>query len=104
MENLRDLLRSSLASALDGLTPEDRISTCWPVVCGPAIAQRTRILSFTENTLQIAVFDAIWLQQMKDLHAKFLHDLPRISKVPVNAILYSVRPELFTAQEDKTHE
>ena len=38
MEDLKALLRSTLAESLKALSEEDRLAAAWPVACGRALA------------------------------------------------------------------
>jgi predicted nucleic acid-binding Zn ribbon protein len=97
MEAIRDLLRSTLAAALNGLSPEDRVHAGWPVVCGGAIALRTRVIAFTDGVLEVAVADGAWLRQMGSLREKLLREMPGVCGVPLTDILFRVRPAEFEA-------
>lgn len=97
MQPIRDLLRSTLSTALHGLSPKDRVSASWSVVCGAAVAARTRIISLENGQLLVAVPDGTWLRQMASLREKLLRELPVISAVPLSDILFKVQPAEFSS-------
>jgi predicted nucleic acid-binding Zn ribbon protein len=44
----------------------------WPVVCGSAVAERTRALSFLDGVLRVAVPDAGWKAELQVLAPQYL--------------------------------
>ena len=86
MEGMRDLLRSSLGSALRELEPVDRLAAAWPVAAGALLAEHGHIASYSEGVLTIAVEDTAWLHQLLSMRQQLTAELARIAKVPVSAI------------------
>ncbi len=99
MQPVRDFLRDHLASALNAHSADERISAAWPVVCGAAIAQRTRVLSCVDGIVEIAVPDGAWLRQMLSLREKLLRELPTACGIALTDILFKVRPEVFAVEK-----
>ncbi|MHB1022605.1 MAG: DUF721 domain-containing protein [Acidobacteriaceae bacterium] len=90
MDRMRDVLRTSIATSLRTMSPEDRLAAAWPVVCGQAIAERTQVLGLHGGKLQIGVADAAWQQQMQSMGERLKHELTRIAGVPLTDILFLV--------------
>lgn len=90
MEDMRSLLRGSLAKSLSALSPLDRLSAAWPVACGRAMAGRGSLASFAEGRLTIEVADAAWLVQMSAMRAQLLGELRRIASVDLREIHFEV--------------
>ena len=97
MEALRDLLRSTLSTVLNTHTEEDKVRAAWPVVCGSAIAQRTRVTGYAPGRLEVAVPDGAWLRQMGSLREKLLREMTPVCGVLLTDILFKVSPAEFEA-------
>ncbi|MBV9572522.1 MAG: DUF721 domain-containing protein [Acidobacteriales bacterium] len=65
----------------------------WPLVCGNAVARRTRAAAFTQGVLRIEVPDAGWRAELQALAGKYLAALNRYSRQAVKRI------EFVTAEE-----
>jgi hypothetical protein len=91
MENMRELLRSSLGRSLDALPALDRLTAAWPVACGPALARRGVLTSFEAGILQIEVADAAWMEQLLGMRAVLEHELARIAKVKLAGIHFELK-------------
>ncbi len=88
VQQLRDLLRSSLGSSLAALTPLDRLATAWPVAAGHAIAERSSVVRLEGSVSYVEVGDAAWLPQLRELTPRLRADLARISGVTLTDILF----------------
>jgi hypothetical protein len=67
----------------------------WPVVCGSAVAERTRALSFLDGVLQVAVADAGWKAELQSLAPRYLASINRYTVEAVRRIEFVVtRPEI----------
>ena len=49
----------------------------WPLVCGSAVAGRTRALEFARGVLRVEVPDAGWKREMQSLAPRYLATLNR---------------------------
>jgi hypothetical protein len=66
----------------------------WPVVCGSAVAERTRALSFEDGVLRIAVADLGWKSELQSLAPRYLASINRYTSEAVRKIEFVVvRPE-----------
>ena len=88
MQVMRDLLRTSLGKSLAGLSPLDRLATAWPIAAGHAIAERSEVTALEDGRATITVASAAWQTQLRSSAPLLQADLARISRVPLNAILF----------------
>lgn len=66
----------------------------WPVVCGSAVAERTRALTFLDGVLQVAVPDGGWKSELQTLAPRYLTAINRYTVEMVRRIEFVVtRPE-----------
>lgn len=66
----------------------------WPVVCGSAVAERTRALTFLDGVLRVAVPDAGWKSELQTLAPRYLTAINRYTVEMVRRIEFVVtRPE-----------
>jgi len=64
----------------------------WPVVCGAAVAERTRALSFVDGVLIVAVPDAVWRSQLQLMYQQYLAGMNQIAGQQVRNISFVVAP------------
>lgn len=62
----------------------------WPLVCGTAVAQRTRALDFADGVLQVEVPDTGWRNELRTLASQYLAVMNRYVSVPVRRIEFVV--------------
>jgi predicted nucleic acid-binding Zn ribbon protein len=62
----------------------------WPIVCGSAVAERTRALDFHDGLLTVAVADAGWKSELQSLAARYLAVINRYTAEPVHRIEFVV--------------
>ena len=62
----------------------------WPLVCGTAVAQRTRALDFAEGLLLVEVPDAGWRAELRTLASQYLAVMNRYVSGPVKRIEFVV--------------
>lgn len=58
----------------------------WPVVCGSAVAQRTRAVNFQEGVLQVEVPDPAWKAELLSLAPRYLAAMNRYTSAAVRRI------------------
>ncbi len=88
MQEMRDLLRTTLAKSLDGLSPLDRLAAAWPVAAGHANAEHSSVTALERGTAMVTVPDSAWRQQLRSSGAQLQAELSRVSRVPLTAILF----------------
>jgi predicted nucleic acid-binding Zn ribbon protein len=64
----------------------------WPVVCGSAVAERTRALSFDDGVLCVAVADLGWKAELQALAPRYLAAINRYTTEAVRRIEFVVAP------------
>ena len=92
MQNMRDLLRSSLGRSLSELSELDRLTAAWPVACGSALASRAQItLLDTDRVLHLEVASPEWLQPFLQTRTALQNDLARIAAVRLTGIHFQIK-------------
>lgn len=95
MEQAGSELEKIVARSLRQAPPAEAPLMAWPVVCGSAVAERTRALSFLDGVLQIAVSDAGWKAELQSLAPRYLASINRYTVEAVRRIEFVVtRPEI----------
>jgi len=64
----------------------------WPVVCGSAVAERTRALNFVDGVLRVGVGDQGWKSELLSLAPRYLAAINRYTAEPVSRIEFIVVP------------
>ena len=83
-----------VARSLRQLPPAQAPIMAWPVVCGSAVAERTRALTFVDGVLQVAVADTGWKSELQQLAPRYLASINRYTVQPVRRIEFVItRPE-----------
>lgn len=89
--DLQRIVARSLRQAPPGQAP----LIAWPVVCGSAVAERTRALSFLDGVLRVAVADAGWKSELQSLAPRYLASINRYTSEAVRRIDFVItRPEI----------
>jgi len=65
----------------------------WPVVCGAAVAEKTKALSFVDGVLVVAVPDAAWRMQLQGMYQQYLAGLNQLAGKQVQNISFVVAPQ-----------
>jgi hypothetical protein len=81
-----------VARSLRQVPPAEAPLMAWPVVCGSAVAERTRALSFADGVLRVAVADAGWKSELQALAPRYLAAINRYTTQIVRAIEFVVIP------------
>jgi hypothetical protein len=63
----------------------------WPLVCGSAVAERTRALEFGNAVLRVEVPDAGWRRELQGLAPRYLAQLNRYAGQKVERIEFVIR-------------
>lgn len=96
MEQAGSDLEKIVARSLRQVPPSQAPLMAWPVVCGSAVAERTRALSFSDGILRIAVADAGWKSELQNLAPRYLASINRYTVEAVRRIDFVVtRPEIL---------
>ncbi len=79
MERAATTLRKIVTDALSTAPPEDAAVLAWPLVCGTAVADKTRALELQGGTLRVEVPDAGWRKQLQGFAPHYLDAINRIA-------------------------
>lgn len=87
-------LDKMLAQSLRLAPPSKAPLLAWPLVCGSAVAERTRALHFQDGVLHVEVTDAGWKSELQSLAHRYLASINRYTTQAVVRIEFIVpRPE-----------
>lgn len=79
-----------MAQALRQAPPAEAPLMAWPVVCGSAVAERTRPLTFAAGVLRIEVADAGWKSELQALAPRYVAMINRYTTEAVRKIEFVV--------------
>jgi hypothetical protein len=84
-------LEKIVLGSLRRVPPSDAPVLAWPLVCGSVVAERTRVLEFTDGVLHVEVPDAGWKREMQSLAPRYLAQLNRYAGQKVERIQFVIR-------------
>lgn len=90
MEQAGSDLEKIVAQSLRQAPPAQAPLMAWPVVCGSAVAERTRALSFGDGVLRVAVPDLGWRSELQILAPRYLTAINRYTLEMVHRIEFVV--------------
>jgi hypothetical protein len=64
--------------------------TAWPLVCGSAVAERTRALDFVSGVLRVEVADAGWRRELQALAPRYVATINRYTIESVQRIEFVI--------------
>ena len=91
MESAGSGLEKIVISSLRHVPPSDAPALAWPLVCGSAVAERTRAVEFANAVLSVEVPDAGWKRELQALAPRYLANLNRYSGQRVERIEFVIR-------------
>lgn len=95
MEQAGSDLERIVARSLRQAPPAQAPLMAWPVVCGSAVAERTRALSFVDGVLRVAVAEGGWKSELQSLAPRYLALINRYTMEAVRKIEFVItRPEI----------
>jgi Dna[CI] antecedent, DciA len=83
-------LEKIIAQSLRQAPPAEAPLRAWPVVCGSAVAERTRALSFEGGVLRVAVADKGWKSELQSLAPRYVAMLNRYTAEAVHRIEFVI--------------
>ena len=92
MQNARSTLKKIFAENVCSKAGDEAPLLAWPVVCGAAVADKTRALSFVDGVLVVAVPDVVWRSQLQQMYQQYLAGLNHVSGQQVQNISFVVAP------------
>jgi hypothetical protein len=84
--DLEKIVAQSLRQAPSAQVP----LMAWPVVCGSAVAERTRAIKFEDGVLHVGVLDSGWKSELQALAPRYLVAINRYSNTIVRRIEFVV--------------
>ncbi|HEY3973888.1 MAG TPA: DUF721 domain-containing protein [Candidatus Sulfotelmatobacter sp.] len=90
MEQAGAGLERIIAQSLRQSPPADAPLLAWPVVCGSAVAERTRALTFEEGVLRVEVTGPRWKAELQALAPRYLAQINRYTTEAVRRIEFVV--------------
>ena len=93
MESVGSDLEKIVARSLRQVPVGQGPVLAWPVVCGSAVAERTRALDFSDGVLRIGVADAGWRSELIALASRYLALINRYTAEAVRRIEFIVMPQ-----------
>jgi predicted nucleic acid-binding Zn ribbon protein len=92
MQHARGTLKKIFKDSVCSKAGADAPLLAWPVVCGAAVAEKTRALSFVDGVLLVAVPDVTWRNQLQQMYRQYLAGLNHIAGQEVRNISFVVAP------------
>lgn len=89
MEHARAGLQKIIVDALRNAT--DAPVMAWPLVCGAAVASKTRAMELNDRILRVEVADAAWRAQLMELAPRYLAALNEVAPGKVARIEFVVK-------------
>jgi len=93
MKHARGELQKIVLKALRKAAPEDAPALVWPLVCGSAVAAKTRAREVSGGVLTVEVGDAAWKSQLQELAPRYLGALQELAPGQVKRIEFVVAPK-----------
>jgi hypothetical protein len=91
MEQAGAGLEKIVIGSLRHVPPAEAPLLAWPLVCGSAVAGRTRALEFANGVLRVEVPDAGWKREMQSLAPRYLATLNRYAGQRVERIEFVIQ-------------
>lgn len=86
MDHVGSGLEKIVAQSLRQAPPTEAPLMAWPVVCGSAVAERTRALSFEDGVLRVEVSGQRWKAELQTLVPRYLAVINRYTTEAVRRI------------------
>jgi hypothetical protein len=86
-------LEKIMAGSLRRTPQNDAPVLAWPLVCGSAVAERTRAFQFANCVLTVEVPDAGWKREMQSLAPRYVAAMNRYTVSKVERIEFVIRQE-----------
>src|SRR5579859_1814638 len=86
MEQAGSGLEKIVSQSLRQAPPDKAPLMAWPLVCGSAVAERTRALSFEGGVLRVEVADSGWKTELQRLAPQYVATINRYTTQTVQRI------------------
>ena len=87
-------LEKLVADSLRRMPSTEAPLIAWPLVCGSAVAERTRAVGFAGGVLRIEVSDAGWKRELQALAPRYLATINRYVGQRVQRMEFVLRDEV----------
>jgi hypothetical protein len=87
-------LEKVVADSLRRLPPAEAPLIAWPLVCGSAVAERTRAVGFANGVLSVEVSDAGWKRELQALAPRYVATINRYVGQRVLRVEFVLRGEV----------
>ena len=91
-------LETIVAKALHRAPADESALLAWPIVCGSAVAERSRAVSFSDGILRVEVADPGWRRELAHLAPRYLAMINKYSATSVKRIEFMVKGEVLRAK------
>jgi len=85
-------LEKIVAQSLRQAPPAEGPLLAWPVVCGSAVAERTRALGFADGVLRVEVPGPRWQAELQSLAPRYLAVINRYTTRAIRRIEFVLAP------------
>jgi hypothetical protein len=83
-------LEKVVADSLRRMPTAEATLAAWPLVCGSAVAERSRALDFDTGVLRVEVADAGWKRELQSLAPRYVAMLNRYTTESVQRIEFVI--------------
>jgi predicted nucleic acid-binding Zn ribbon protein len=90
MQHARTTLRKIFAEKVCEQAGAEAPLLAWPVVCGAAVADKTRAVRFEDGMLVVTVPDVGWRSQLQSMSEQYLAGLVQVAGKQVKSISFVV--------------
>ena len=90
MERATAGLQKIVSDALRRTPPGQAPLLAWPVACGTAVAERTRVLDYTQGVLRVEVPDSGWRSELQALAPQYVAVINRYIAETVRRIEFVI--------------
>ena len=93
MERAGSGLEKIVAQSLRQAPAAEGPLMAWPVVCGSAVAERTRAVDFNDGVLRVEVAGPRWKAELQALAPRYLITINRYTTTAVRRLEFVLGPE-----------
>jgi hypothetical protein len=90
MERATAGLQKIVSDALRRTPPEQAPLLAWPVACGTTVAERTRVLDYSQGVLRVEVPDSGWRSELQALAPQYVAVINRYVAETVRRIEFVI--------------
>ena len=87
-------LEKVIVDSLRRAPPAEAPLIAWPLVCGSAVAERTRAVGFASGVLRVEVSDAGWQRELRALAPRYVATINRYVAQRVERLDFVLRAEV----------